>query len=339
MGTPRRRAATAAPPPAARRPRSRLWAALARAVEAGLVVTALVLTLLWASIPDPSALARENPRTTAFIELRRRQAAQQRRALPLQWQWRRLDQISPLLRAAVVHAEDARFYQHEGVDWTAIEKAVESNYQRGAMAIGGSTITQQLAKNLYLSPSRSVLRKVRELLITARLEQALDKQRILELYLNVAEWGDGVFGAEAAARHWYGRSASKLTAVQAARLAVALPNPFVRTPRRRAAPLQRKVAKLLALLRRDGLLSAAAFRAATQEAGLPLPPTADTSRPDASPIGDAPEVTQPTSQEPATPPTTDVTAPAASASDAQSASDAAGASPLDAASESATPSP
>lgn len=292
---------------------------------------ALGLTLLWASIPDPAVLALENPTTTAFIELRRRQAAASQRELPIKWQWRRLDQISPLLRAAVIYAEDARFYQHEGVDWAAIEKAVESNYQRGAMAIGGSTITQQLAKNLYLSPSRSMLRKVRELLITARLEHALEKPRILELYLNVAEWGDGVFGAEAAARHWFGRSASKLTAVQAARLAVALPNPFVRTPRRRGAVLQRKVAKLLTLLRRDGLLSAAAFRAATQEAGLPLPTTAETApqtRPAPAPIGDAPEVTAPVG-EPRTEGSTDErgtepdasneTAPAASTSDAVTA--------------------
>ncbi len=294
-----RRAATAPRPvPSKRRPR-RALAALAAAAEAALVLGALALTLLWASIPDPEPLARKNPSTTAFIELRRQQAAEQRRALRLQWQWRRLDQISPLLRAAVVHAEDARFYEHEGVDWRAIENAVESNYQRGTMAIGGSTITQQLAKNLYLSPSRSVVRKVRELLITARLEQALDKQRILELYLNVAEWGDGVFGAEAAARHWFGRSASKLTAVQAARLAVALPNPFVRTPRRRSAAMQRKVAKLLTLLRRDGLLSTAAFRAATQEAGLPLPSTPEVAQPAPAPIGDAPDGPEPIGNEPA----------------------------------------
>lgn len=298
MGAPSRRATTAPrPAPAKRRPRA--LAALAAAAEVALVLGALALTLLWASIPDPAPLARRNPSTTAFIELRRQQAAAQRGTLRLQWQWRRLDQISPLLRAAVVHAEDARFYEHEGVDWRAIENAVESNYQRGTMAIGGSTITQQLAKNLYLSPSRSVLRKVRELLITARLEQTLDKQRILELYLNVAEWGDGVFGAEAAARHWFGRSASRLTAVQAARLAVALPNPFVRTPRRRSAAMQRKVAKLLALLRRDGLLSAAAFRAATQEAGLPLPPAPEVAQPDTAAIGDAPDAPAPVGNEPA----------------------------------------
>lgn len=306
---PPRRAATAPRPAQAKRGPRGVLATLAAAAEAALVLGALALTLLWASIPDPEPLTRENPSTTAFIELRRQQAAAQRRELRLKWQWRRLEQISPLLRAAVIYAEDARFYQHEGVDWSAIEKAVESNYARGSLAIGGSTITQQLAKNLYLSPSRSMLRKVRELLITSRLEHSLEKQRILELYLNVAEWGDGVFGAEAAARHWFGRSASKLTAVQAARLAVALPNPFVRNPRRHSAAMQRKVAKLLALLRRDGLLSAAAFRAATQEAGLPLPSAPEASQPDTAPIGDAPDGPEPIGNE-ATKESSDQSSPA-----------------------------
>jgi monofunctional biosynthetic peptidoglycan transglycosylase len=228
------------------------------------------------------ALAGEQPVTTAFIELRRQQAAAAGRPFALQWQWRRTDQISQYLRAAVIYAEDLHFYEHDGVDWGAIEKAAQSNYQRGAFSIGGSTITQQLAKNLYLSPSRSLLRKAREILIAGRLEEAMDKPRILELYLNVVEWGDGVFGAEAAARRWFGRAARQLTPLQAARLAVALPNPFTRSPRVHTALLQRKVARILWQLRRDGLINRAQLAAAAVEGGLPPPPAVE------PPLGELP---------------------------------------------------
>ncbi len=237
------------------------------------MLAALALAVLWASIPTAHELATRVPASTAFIDLRRAQAQQTGRPFALKWQWRRLDQISQYLRAAVVYAEDARFFEHHGVDWSAIEQAAQSNYKSGAMAIGGSTITQQLAKNLYLSPSRSLIRKAREVLIAGRLEEAMGKQRILELYLNVVEWGDGIFGAEAAARHWYGRSARQLTPVQAARLAAALPNPFKRTPKTRTAALQRKVGRILWHMRRDGLINRAQLEDAAREAGLPAPPS------------------------------------------------------------------
>lgn len=236
-------------------------------------MAALLLALLWASVPSVTALAKGNPRTTAFIEIRRAQAAAARRPFPLQWQWRRLDQISQYLRAAVIYAEDARFYEHHGVDWSAIEHAAQSNYTSGALSIGGSTITQQLAKNLFLSPSRSLVRKAREILIAGRLEDAMNKERLLELYLNVVEWGDGIFGAEAAARHWFARSARQLTPVQAARLASALPNPFTRSPKTRTRALQRKVGRILWQMRRDGLINRAQLAEAAREAGLPPPPS------------------------------------------------------------------
>lgn len=264
-------------------PRRRRWLRHLRlAVELGAAAAALALTLLWASLPGVAALAKESPRTTAFIELRRAQAAEAHRPFALKWQWRRLDQISQYLRAAVVYAEDLHFYDHDGVDWGAIEKAAQSNYRRGTFSIGGSTITQQLAKNLFLSPSRSLLRKAREILIAGRLEDAMDKPRILELYLNVVEWGDGIFGAEAAARHWFGRSARQLTPLQAARLAVALPNPFTRSPKVHTAALQRKVARILWQLRRDGLINRSQLAAAAVEGGLPPPPSID------PPLGELP---------------------------------------------------
>jgi len=135
------------------------------------------------------------------------------------------ERISGSLKRAVVTAEDARFAEHEGVDWEAIEKAYKTNIKRGRTARGGSTITQQLAKNLFLSPDRSYIRKAQELVITYMIEAFWDKRRILEVYLNVVEWGEGVFGAEAAARHYYSTSAAQLGPEQSARLAAYLPNP------------------------------------------------------------------------------------------------------------------
>lgn len=166
-----------------------------------------------------------DPAMTSFM--RRELAALQARnpQAQLKHQWVPYARISTHLKRAVVTAEDARFAEHEGVDWDAIEKAVEANLKRGRSVRGGSTITQQLAKNLFLSPSRSYARKAQELAITYMIEAFWDKRRILEVYLNVVEWGEGIFGAEAAARHYFGVPAAQLGAAQAARLAAYLPNP------------------------------------------------------------------------------------------------------------------
>ena len=235
-------------------------------IEVGIVVVAFGLLLLWCSVPSTSALATENPTTTAFIDLRRAEGGQR---FELEWKWRPIGKISRYLRAAIIYAEDYNFYRHDGVDWAAIESAVESNLEKGSLSIGGSTITQQLAKNLYLSPSRSFIRKLRELLIAYSLEDNLSKQRILELYLNVVEWGDGVFGAEAAARHWYGKSAQSLTPAEAIRLAIALPNPFKRAPNIRSADLTKKSVRLTRLLRMQGLIDEAQERATLDAVGAP----------------------------------------------------------------------
>src|SRR6185503_10545514 len=216
-------------------------------------------------------------------------AADASKPFKLQWQWRSLESISRYLRAAVIAAEDYNFYRHEGVDWNAIEHAAETNWERGTFAIGGSTITQQLAKNLYLSPRRSVFRKLREILIAFSLEDHLTKQRILELYLNVVEWGDGVFGAEAAARFWFHHSAQSLTASEAVRLAIALPNPITRAPNVRDPDLTRKAVRLIRMLRMQGMVNAAQERAALDEVGAPgervlpdrTPPSASSDTPSA----------------------------------------------------------
>jgi monofunctional biosynthetic peptidoglycan transglycosylase len=270
---------------------------LRRAAVVGLVLLALAALAIWLSLPDVRSLAKKRPETTAFIELRREQAAEAGKRFRLRWRWRPLGRISRYLRHAVIRAEDAKFWKHEGVDWDAVKKAAERNVEKGELSIGGSTITQQLAKNLFLSPSRDPVRKVRELLIARRLERHLSKQRILELYLNVAEWGPGVFGAEAAARHWYGRSASQLTPLQAARLAVALPSPRRRSPRVRAYWLRRKAARLVWAMWRGRLIDDGARDAAFAELGVlrrkerprsDQAPPRDSVVPDVSPPNGAP---------------------------------------------------
>ena len=240
-----------------------------RAADATVLVAALAALALRCSVPDTAPLAAENPTSTAFIDLRRANAEAAGKPFTLRWQWRPLAQISRYLRAAVVGAEDYNFYRHDGVDWHALEHAVSADWNKGAMSIGGSTITQQLAKNLYLSPRRSLIRKLRELLIAFSLEDHLGKQRILELYLNVVEWGDGVFGAEAAARSWFHHSAQALSPAEAVRLAVALPNPITRAPNVRDPELTRKSVRLIRVLRMEGLLSAAQERTALDEVGAP----------------------------------------------------------------------
>jgi len=181
------------------------------------------VALYWmATMPDVSVLARTNPTTTALIRAWKQEHS--RRMKP-EWVWVPLSRISPHLQRAVIVAEDASFFQHEGFDWEGIRYAAVKDFEAGAFKKGGSTITQQLAKNLYLSTEKTFLRKAQEALITRELERQLTKKRILELYLNVAEWGRGVYGAEAAARHHFGKSALELTAEEAALLAAILPAP------------------------------------------------------------------------------------------------------------------
>jgi monofunctional glycosyltransferase len=180
------------------------------------------VALYWmVTIPDVSALARTNPATTALIQTWK----DEHRRMNPEWIWSPLSKISPHLQRAVIVAEDASFFQHEGFDWEGIRYAAVKDLEAGMLKKGGSTITQQLAKNLYLSAEKTVLRKAKEALITRELEHQLTKKRILELYLNVAEWGRGVYGAEAAARHHFAKSALDVTPEEAALLAAILPAP------------------------------------------------------------------------------------------------------------------
>ena len=166
-----------------------------------------------------------NPNMTRFMEIRLDELHEKKPRAELKHQWQDYERISTQLKRAVIAAEDDKFVDHEGFDWEGMQKALEKNQKKGKVVAGGSTISQQLAKNLFLSPAKTPWRKAQEALITLMLEALWDKRRILEVYLNVVEWGDGVFGAEAAARRYFGISAAALNQEQAARLAVMLPAP------------------------------------------------------------------------------------------------------------------
>ncbi|HJV75549.1 MAG TPA: monofunctional biosynthetic peptidoglycan transglycosylase [Noviherbaspirillum sp.] len=166
-----------------------------------------------------------NPSSTSFMNHQLSILREKNPQAQLKHKWVSYNRISNHLKRAIIAAEDSNFSGHEGVDWEAMQKAYERNTKKGKVVAGGSTITQQLAKNLFLSGERSYLRKAQEVVITYMLESMMDKERIFEIYLNVVEWGVGVFGAEAASQHYYGISAANLSSVQAARLAVMLPKP------------------------------------------------------------------------------------------------------------------
>ena len=204
------------------------------------------LLFMWLlTLPDVGSLQSHNPETTALIERRQAQAEAERRRIGRHWVWVPLSRISPHLRRAVVAAEDASFFTHEGFDWEGMKDAVLYDLEKGELRRGGSTITQQLAKNLYLSSERSIFRKAHEALLTRLLEHHLTKARILELYLNVAEWGDGVYCAEAAAHHHFQKSARDLTEEEAAWLAAILPSPRRYDPLRKTTALTRRYERIL----------------------------------------------------------------------------------------------
>jgi monofunctional glycosyltransferase len=175
--------------------------------------------------PDMKRLRRVNPAKTAFMEYREREWKREGRRVRIQQNWLKFSAISPYLVKAAIISEDDKFWHHRGFDFDAIEKAIEKDLQAGSFKVGGSTISQQLVKNLYLSPSKNPARKLIEAFLTWRMERTISKRRILELYLNVAEWGEGIFGVEAACRRYYSKPAGQVTPQEAARLVAVLPNP------------------------------------------------------------------------------------------------------------------
>jgi monofunctional biosynthetic peptidoglycan transglycosylase len=210
-----------------------------RIVAACAAIGFAFLMYVYLTLPDVRSLARNNPKTTAFMQLREREAARAGKAARHYQVWVPYPRISQNLKRAVLVAEDDAFWEHEGVDVEQLKISIQNDIEGGTVR-GGSTITQQLAKNLYLSPSRDPVRKLRELIIARRLEAALPKSRIFEIYLNVIEWGDGIWGVEAAARSYFGVSAASLSPDQAALLAGAIINPRVYSPAHPNARLLRR---------------------------------------------------------------------------------------------------
>lgn len=231
---------------------------LGRVFAAAAAIGFCCAAYLYLTLPDVRGLRTTSPSTTAFIELR----ARQERANGLEprriQRWVSYRRISPHLKRAVLVAEDSAFWQHDGVDYDQLKESMEVNLERGEFVRGASTITQQLAKNLYLSPSRNPLRKARELFIARRLEAELSKARIFEIYLNVIEWGDGVWGAEAAAQRYFGVPASALTREQASLLAAGIINPRELNPSRGGSRLRRRQQMILARMSKADPLTSAA---------------------------------------------------------------------------------
>jgi monofunctional glycosyltransferase len=220
-----------------------LWAWTLRLVLAALVLALTYQLWIFAHI----VWWREhNPSTSSFMEDRLEVLQEKNPGAQIRHQWVAYERMSNNLKRAIVAAEDGKFLDHEGFDWDAIQKAYEKNQKKGKVVAGGSTISQQLAKNLFLSSKRTPWRKAQEAIITVMLENLLTKRRILEIYLNVIEWGNGVFGAEAAARHYYGTTAAVLSAEQAARLAAIVPNPRFYDRNRNTPWIDRKTGIILA---------------------------------------------------------------------------------------------
>ena len=240
-----------------------LWRYIGQGLLAVLAVAFGSAAYLYLTLPDVRVLRTDNPKETAFMRLRAEEARQAGHEPKRLFKWTPYSRISSHLKRAVLVAEDSAFWVHDGVDYQQIKESMEMNLERMEFARGASTITQQLAKNLYLTPSKNPVRKARELVIARRLEAELTKQRILELYLNVIEWGDGIFGAEAAARAHFRKSAAALTADEAALLAAAIINPRVLDPGRPSARLRTRQQMIM---RRMGAVTPPA---ATADSALP----------------------------------------------------------------------
>jgi len=223
---------------------------------AALAAAALISSVFYLSaLPDVDYLRRENPRTTSYIELYKERQRSKGKEAAVLLAWAPIDRISPHLRHAVLIAEDDMFYLHHGVDWDSVKEAADYDWRKGRLSRGASTITQQLARNLYLSPSKNPLRKLKEILIAWRLEKALSKRRILELYLNVVEWGPGIYGAGPASRAYFQEDPSEITPEEGAALAAALPNPRKLNPSRPAGrKLLRRREVILDRMRKAGYL-------------------------------------------------------------------------------------
>jgi monofunctional biosynthetic peptidoglycan transglycosylase len=275
-------------PPRARVSRRRLLRIAFALLSVVAAAAAIALAALSIALPDPTPLARENPRTTALIERRRAEAAAKRRPFRPRQSWIPLERVSPRLVQAVLLSEDANFFGHDGIDWEAVRDAAEHDLRAGRFARGASTITQQLAKNLWFGTEKSLVRKAKEAVLAAKLERALSKRRILALYLNVAEWDDGVFGVEAGARARFGVSADSLTTAQAIVMASMLPAPRKADLENPSSWLKRRSRRLLDRMRSAGRVTAEEHLHASAELERILAGPAPADDGDEPPEDDAP---------------------------------------------------
>lgn len=265
-------------------------------ILAVLIVVAIV-AYEWLTFPDVSVLAKEMPKTTAFMDRRRAELRAEGKDDTLLYRPVPYSRISPYLRRAALVAEDNTFYEHGATDIRGMKEAIQKDWEHKRLTNGGSTITQQLAKNLYLSSSRNPLRKIDEYFIARSLENHLTKKRILEIYLNVVEMGERVYGAEAAARYYFQVRASALSPQQAALLAGCLPNPRIMVPNAPNKRLRARERMILSRLRRWGYLAEEEVLTAKKPEAVPAPPPTDTA-----PLRQTPPT------DTATPPPTDTTA-------------------------------
>ena len=218
-------------------------------------ISALFLSIgVYFIYPDVSKLRKVYPPKTAFMEYREKEWQEQGKKKKIVQQWVPLSRVSPYVIKAVLIAEDDKFWTHEGFDYEAMQKAIEKDIKKRKFAVGGSTISQQLAKNLYLTPSKNPVRKIKEAILTWRIEKNLSKKRIIELYLNVAEWGDGLFGIEVASRSYFGKPSSALTAKEAARLASVLPNPRKYNPTGTSKFVENRSDRIYQIMVRRGIV-------------------------------------------------------------------------------------
>ena len=218
--------------------------------------------LIYLGLPDVGELERNNPRSTALMIQRFREAKEAKKELIIRQQWVSFDQIPKLLKDTIRVTEDAAFYQHQGVDLDELKAAIKKNWQKGEYVRGASTITQQLAKNLYLTTDKSIIRKIKEFLITRRLEKRLAKKRIFDLYLNVIEFGPGIFGVQAASRNFFGKDVSRLNLEEMVRLTAVIPKPLIEKPTRNSSWVKWKAGWILDTLLRYKYITNAEYRAA-----------------------------------------------------------------------------
>lgn len=210
--------------------------------------------ILWFSLPDPSPLRTLNPKITALMKYRIKQAQKSGKKYVIKQNWKKVNEISPYLVSAVLISEDDRFYSHYGIDWVELKESIRKDIKKKRFVRGASTISQQVAKNLYLNPKKTVFRKLIEILIALKIEKTLSKIRILEIYLNIAEWGNGIFGAEAASQHYFGKSASQLTPFEAVSLASILPNPLKYSPDSNSRFVKKRRERVLRVMQKRGIL-------------------------------------------------------------------------------------